>query len=159
VVRVLYPGSFDPVHNGHVELIEAASRLFDAVIVGVLTNPQKDSSVFSRDERLAMIEESVAHLPNVTTMPFAGLAVDAALAAEADALVKGLRTVTDFDAEMTMAQTNLAVSGVPTIFLPAASATGFIASRYVREIAKEGRDVSTLVPAPVARRLKERFAR
>ena len=159
MVRVLYPGSFDPLHNGHVELIEAAARLFDRVIVGVLTNPQKDTSLFSQDERLAMIEESTGHLSGVTAMPFAGLAVDAAQAAGADALMKGLRSVTDFDVEMTMAHTNLAVSGVPTIFLPTASATGFIASRYVREIAKEGRDVSSLVPAPVARRLKERFAR
>lgn len=159
MVRVLYPGSFDPLHNGHLELIEAASRLFDAVVVGVLTNPQKDSSLFSRDERLAMIEESTAHLSGVSAVPFEGLAVDAALAAEVDAILKGLRTVSDFDVEMTMAQTNLAVSGVPTIFLPSASASGFVASRYVREIAKEGRDVSTLVPAPVARRLKERFSR
>ncbi len=159
MVRVLYPGSFDPLHNGHVELIEAAARLFDGVIVGVLTNPQKDNSLFSRDERLAMIEESTAHLAGVTAMPFEGLAVDAAQAAGVDAIMKGLRSVSDFDVEMTMAHTNLAVSGVPTIFLPTASATGFIASRYVREIAKEGRDVSSLVPAPVARRLKERFAR
>ena len=90
---------------------------------------------------------------------FAGLAVDAAISAGVDAIVKGLRTVSDFDTEMTQAQTNLAVSGVPTIFLPSASAMAFLASRYMREIAREGRDVSALVPAPVARRLKERFAR
>jgi pantetheine-phosphate adenylyltransferase len=159
VVRVLYPGSFDPLHNGHVDVIEAASRLFDGVVVAILVNPQKDSSVFGMDERRAMVEESVGHLPEVSVVTFAGLAVDAAIAAGADAIVKGLRTVSDFDVEMTMAQTNLAVSGVPTVFLPSAPATGFVASRYVREIAREGRDVSGLVPAAVARRLKERFGR
>jgi pantetheine-phosphate adenylyltransferase len=157
VVRVLYPGSFDPLHNGHLEVIEAASRIFDAVVVVVMVNPGKDSSMFPLDERTAMIEESVRHLGHVEVTSFKGLAVDAALAAGADAIVKGLRTVSDFDTEMTMAQTNLAVSGVPTVFLPSASASAFLASRYVREIAREGRDVSALVPTPVARRLKERF--
>jgi pantetheine-phosphate adenylyltransferase len=108
-------------------------------------------------DRIAMIEESVAHLAGVRVVSHAGLAVDAALAAGVDAIVKGLRTVSDFDTEMTMAQTNLAVSGVPTIFLPSASAMAFLASRYIREIAREGRDVGALVPAPVARRLKEQF--
>ena len=159
MVRVLYPGSFDPLHNGHVDVVEAAARLFDEVVVAVMVNPQKDSSLFDLDERQAMIEESTSHLTGVSVITFAGLAVDAALAAEADALVKGLRTVSDFDSEMTMAQTNLAVSGVPTVFLPSISATSFVASRYIREIAREGRDVSALVPEPVAWRLKERFAR
>jgi pantetheine-phosphate adenylyltransferase len=159
VVRVLYPGSFDPLHNGHLEVVEAAAGIFDEVVVTVMVNPGKDASMFPLEERTAMIAESVEHLPTVSVTSFAGLAVDAALAAGADAIVKGLRTVSDFDTEMAMAQTNLAVSGVPTVFLPSASASAFLASRYVREIAKEGRDVSTLVPAPVARRLKERFAR
>ena len=158
MVRVLYPGSFDPLHNGHLELIEAASGIFDAVVVTVMVNPGKDASMFPLEERTAMIAESVEHLPDVSVVSFTGLAVDAALANGADAIVKGLRTVSDFDTEMAMAQTNLVVSGVPTVFLPSASASAFLASRYVREIAKEGRDVSTLVPAPVARRLKERFA-
>ncbi len=158
MVRVLYPGSFDPLHNGHLEVIEAASAIFDAVVVGVMVNPGKDSSLFDTTERQTMIEESVAHLDDVTVRTFSGLAVDAAGDAGVDALLKGLRTVSDFDAEMTMAQTNLAVSGVPTIFLPSASASAFLASRYIREIAREGRDVSALVPSPVARRLKERFA-
>jgi pantetheine-phosphate adenylyltransferase len=159
VVRVLYPGSFDPLHNGHLDVIEAAANLFDALVVTVMVNPQKDSSLFDMYERKAMIEETISHLPNATVTTFAGLAVDAAISAGVDAIVKGLRTVSDFDTEMTQAQTNLAVSGVPTIFLPSASAMAFLASRYVREIAREGRDVSALVPAPVARRLKERFAR
>jgi pantetheine-phosphate adenylyltransferase len=159
LVRVLYPGSFDPLHNGHVDVVEAAARLFDEVVVAVMVNPQKDTSLFDLDERQAMIEESTVHLAGVSVISFAGLAVDAALAAEADALVKGLRTVSDFDSEMTMAQTNLAVSGVPTVFVPSISSTSFVASRYIREIAREGRDVSSLVPEPVAWRLKERFAR
>jgi pantetheine-phosphate adenylyltransferase len=159
LVRVLYPGSFDPFHNGHLEVVETAADLFDGVVIAVMVNPQKDSALFSRDDRVAMIAESVTHLPPVDVTAFEGLAVDAARATQVDALVKGLRTVSDFDAEMTMAQTNFAVAGVPTIFLPSGSAHGFLASRYLREIAREGGDVSELVPAPVARRLKERFAR
>jgi pantetheine-phosphate adenylyltransferase len=147
------------LHNGHLDVIEAAAGIFDAVVVTVMVNPQKDSSLFDLHERRAMIEESVSHLPVVEVSTFAGLAVDAALDAGVDAIVKGLRTVSDFDTEMTQAQTNLAVSGVPTVFLPSASAMAFLASRYIREIAREGRDVSALVPAPVARRLKERFDR
>ncbi len=159
MVRVLYPGSFDPFHNGHLDVVETAADLFDGVIVAVMINPQKDASMFGRDQRVSMITESVAHLPQVDVAAYEGLAVDAARAARVDAIVKGLRTVSDFDTEMTMAQTNFAVSGVPTIFLPCGSASGFLASRYLREIAREGGDVSELVPAPVARRLKERFAR
>ena len=157
MVRVLYPGSFDPLHNGHLEVIEAAADLFDAVVVAVMVNPQKDSALVPVAERIAMIEESVAHLSGVSVVSHTGLAVDAAQAAGVDAIVKGLRTVSDFDTEMTMAQTNFAVSGVPTIFLPSASSMAFLASRYIREIAREGRDVSALVPAPVVRRLKEQF--
>ena len=123
VHSALYPGSFDPLHNGHLELIEAAARLFDGVIVGH-AQPPEGTSLFSQDERLAMIEESLA--TSRRPVATAGPGRRRRPSAGADVLMKGLRSVTDFDVEMTMAHTNLAVSGVPTIFLPTAARLGFI---------------------------------
>ena len=119
---VLYPGSFDPVHNGHIELIEVASKLYDEVIVAAMRNPQKGEPLF-----------------------------------EADFIVKGLRVVSDFESELMQAQMNLAVSGVHTVFIPSATTHSFLASKLIREIARFGGDVSTMVPPAVARRLAERY--
>lgn len=151
--KVLYPGSFDPLHNGHIEIIEMASRLFDEVVVVAMVNRVKEG-FFPLDQRVAMMEESLAHLPNVGIETSEGLVVDAAEALGATFIVKGLRTASDFEVEMQMAQTNKAVSGVETVFLPGGSAVGFLSSRWLREISIEGRDVSALVPEPVARALK-----
>jgi pantetheine-phosphate adenylyltransferase len=159
VPRVLYPGSFDPLHNGHLEIIEVAAQLFGPVVVAVMVNPQKADGFFPLAEREALIVDSVAHLADVTVEVHAGLVVDAAGRAGADFIVKGVRAAGDLEVEMQMAHTNYAVSGVRTVFLPSGSAVGFISSRYIREIAKEGRDVSSLVPEPVAVRLKERYSR
>ncbi len=157
--KVLYPGSFDPLHLGHLEIIEVASALFDEVVVAALVNPQKDSEFFSLAEREAAIVESTAHLANVSVTNFAGLVVDLARSLNADFIVKGLRTVSDFETEMQMAQMNLAVSGVRTIFLPATSEHSFLASKYVRDIARLGGDVTSTVPPAVAKRIQERYAR
>ncbi len=157
MTRVLYPGSFDPIHNGHVEIIETAARLFDSVVVAVMRNPQKGTPLFDLDERRAMIEESIAHLDDAEVTVFSSLVVDLAHEVGADMIVKGLRGVTDFEAELQMAQMNQAVSGVVTVFIPSTSADSYIASKYVREIARFGGDVLSMVPDPVARRLKERF--
>jgi len=157
VTRVLYPGSFDPVHNGHIELIEVASRLFDEVVVAAINNPQKTSGSFDLDERQASLCESVAHLPNVRITSFTGLVVDLARDIDADFIVKGLRAVSDFESEMQQAQMNLATSGVHTLFIPSATAHSFMASKWIREIAKFGGDVSSMVPEPVAKRLAERY--
>lgn len=157
MTRVLYPGSFDPFHNGHRELVEAAAYLFDEVVVAAIRNPGKDS-LFTLHEREEIIEEAVAHLKNVSVMHFSKLVVDVAKEINANFIIKGLRGTTDFDSEMTQAQVNLSVSGVHTLFIPSASANSFIASKYVREIARFGGDVSTMVPLGVVERLKEKYA-
>lgn len=158
MTRVLYPGSFDPIHNGHVELIEVAARLFDEVVVAAISNPQKGKGLFDLAERQEMIADSVAHLPNVTITSFSSLVVDLARDIEADFIVKGLRAVSDFESELQQAQTNLAISGMHTVFLPSATTHSFVASRLIREVARFGGDVSSMVPPSVARRLAERFA-
>jgi pantetheine-phosphate adenylyltransferase len=156
--KVLYPGSFDPLHNGHLEIIEIGSRLFGEVIVVAMVNRMK-AGFFPLDQRLALIEESVAHLANVRVDMSEGLVVDAADAFEAAFVVKGLRTPGDFEAEMQMAHMNKTVSGMETVFIPSGTSLGFLSSRYIREISSEGRDVSHLVPPPVADALKARVSR
>jgi pantetheine-phosphate adenylyltransferase len=157
-VRIaLFPGSFDPFHNGHLEVVESACRLFDEVIVAVLRNPQKGEPLFSLEERAEMLEESTTHLPRVRVVGMSTLVVNVAKEVGATAIVKGLRAVTDFENEMQMAQMNQQLSGIDTLFIPTASTHSFIASRLLREVARFGGDVSGLVPAPVAKRLQERF--
>lgn len=159
MTRVLYPGSFDPIHNGHLEIIETASRLFSHVVVAAMRNPSKGEPLFPLAEREAMLAESVAHLENVEVTMFSTLVVDLARQLEADFIVKGLRAVSDFESELQMAQMNHKISGVDTLFIPSASGNSFLASRLIREIARFGGDVSAMVPAPVAKRLQERYAR
>jgi pantetheine-phosphate adenylyltransferase len=158
VAKVLYPGSFDPFHNGHRELVETASFLFEHVVVATIRNPQKSAGLFTLEERQAMIGESLAHLDNISIVSVSKLVVDVAKDVGADFIIKGLRAVSDFENEMAQAQTNLAVSGVHTIFLPSASANSYIASKYIRDIARFGGDVSTMVPEAVALALKEKLA-
>lgn len=157
MASVLYPGSFDPIHNGHLEIIETAARLFDRVQVAAMRNPQKGEPLFSMDERRAMIEESVAHLDNVEVTMFSSLVVDLARERGADFIVKGLRAVSDFESELQMAQMNHKISGVDTLFIPSASGNSFLASKLIREITRFGGDVSNMVPPPVAKRLEEKY--
>ncbi|MBM3661947.1 MAG: pantetheine-phosphate adenylyltransferase [Actinomycetota bacterium] len=152
---VLYPGSFDPIHNGHVEIVETASRLFDRVVVAAMRNPQKGEPLFSLADRQELIEESLNHLSNVEVTMFSSLVVDLAREIGAHVIVKGLRAVSDFESELQMAQMNRSISGVDTLFIPSASGNSFLASRLIREIARFGGDVSNMVPAPVAERLAE----
>jgi pantetheine-phosphate adenylyltransferase len=156
--KVLYPGSFDPLHNGHVDIVEIASRLFGEVIVAAMVNREK-VGFFPLEERLALIEEALGHLPNVRVSAQEGLVIEAAAALHVDFIVKGLRTASDFEVEMQMAQMNKAVTGVETVFLPSDSALGYLSSRWIREIAAEGGDVSALVPEAVGRTLKARYGK
>jgi pantetheine-phosphate adenylyltransferase len=155
MAKVLYPGSFDPLHNGHLEIIETAAGLFDSVTVAAMHNPQKGNGAHPLEDRQAMIRESLAHLPNVEVVMFSGLVVDLARDVGADFIVKGLRMVSDFEGEMQMAQMNFAVAGIHTVFLPSTSKSSFLASKYIRDMSRFGRDVTDMVPPPVARRLAE----
>jgi len=157
VSRVLYPGSFDPLHNGHLEIIETASRLFDSVVVAAMRNPQKGTPFFGLEERQQMIEDSTAHLGNIEVTQFSSLVVDLAKEVGADFIVKGLRGVTDFENELQMAQMNQAVSGVVTVFIPSTSEDSYIASKFIRDIARFGGDVMSMVPGPVQEKLRAKL--
>jgi pantetheine-phosphate adenylyltransferase len=154
----LIPGSFDPVTNGHLDIVDRTARKFDQVLVAVATNTRKSAALFSVEERVAMLQEVTAHLPSVQVRSFAGLLADFAVAHAVTAIVKGLRAVSDFDYELQMAQLNLRLSGVDTLFMPTAPEHSFLSATLVREVANYGGDVSSMVPPVVAQRLKERFA-
>ena len=153
----LIPGSFDPFHNGHLEVVERASNIFDEIVVAAIRNPQKSESLFDLDERHAMIAESCAHIPNVRIVSISTLLVNVARDVNATAIVKGLRAVSDFESELQMAQMNRSLSGVETLFIPTSSSHSFIASRLLREVAKFGGDVAPFVPEPVRVRLAGKF--
>lgn len=155
--RVVCPGSFDPVTNGHLDIIERASRLFDEVVVAVLVNQNK-TGLFSIPERIELLERAVGHLPNVRVDSFQGLLVDFCRDHGITAIVKGLRAVTDFDYELQMAQMNGSLTEVDTVFVPTSPAWSFLASSLVKEVAKYGGDVSSLVPAHVLERLTEAYS-
>ena len=146
----LFPGSFDPFHNGHLEIVERASHLFDEVVVAALRNPQKSSALFDLAERQEMLEEVTAHIPSVRIVSVSTLLVNVARDVGASAIVRGLRAVSDFETEMQMAQMNHHLSGVETIFIPTSSKYSFVASKLVREVARFGGDVSAFVPKVVA---------
>lgn len=148
-IRVLYPGSFDPIHNGHVEIVETAASVFDDVIVAAVGNPNKGSGFFDLAERAELMAEVFAHLPNVRSLTHSDLVVRLAVDQRVDFIIKGLRAVSDFESELQMAQLNKEMTGVETMFLPSTSSSSFIASKYVREIARFDGDVSSMVPGPV----------
>ena len=157
MATALCPGSFDPVTLGHVDIIERTARHFDEVIVAVVRNPQKTQSLFDLQERQEMLEKSVAHLGNVRIAFFEGLLVEFANEHGAQAIVKGLRAVTDFDYELQMAQMNQRLSGIDTFFLSTSPRYSFLSSSLVREVARFGGDVSGMVPKHVNDRLVEMF--
>jgi pantetheine-phosphate adenylyltransferase len=153
----LFPGSFDPFHNGHVEIVERASRLFDEVVVAAVRNPQKGAQLFDLKEREDLLEQVTAHLPSVRIVSMSTLTVWVARDVGANAIIRGLRAVSDFEAEMQMAQMNNHLSGVETIFIPTSAEWSFLASKLVREVWRFGGDVSAFVPEPVAKALAAKY--
>lgn len=156
MTKAMYPGSFDPLHLGHLNIVEIASSIFDEVVVVTMQNPEK-KSFLSLETREDLLKSSFSHLSNVSTANSSGLVVNAAADLEATVIVKGLRSTGDFEIEMQMAQTNKTVAGVETIFIPSEPAHSHISSRFIREIATLGGDVSALVPESVASLLMGRL--
>jgi len=156
---VIYPGSFDPITFGHLDIIRRAAKLFDHVYVAVMTNTQK-SALFTLDERLQMLKASTAGLPNVTCETFAGLAVEYAKSRGATAMVRGLRAVSDFEVELKMAHANRHLDpGIEMVYLMTNSEHAFLSSTIVKEVASMGGYVGDWVPEPVAAMLKAKFSR
>lgn len=169
MATVLYPGSFDPIHLGHLDIIEQSAELFTAagpgdqgvIVVAVMHNHDKPGGTFDIDDRVRLIVESVAEVGlagRVRVITHSGLAVDAARVADADFIVKGLRNAADFEVEQQMALTNYSVTGIRTVYLPCGTDRGFISSRFVREIALYGGLIDHLVPGPVAAAFTTRLA-
>ncbi|MDP9640249.1 pantetheine-phosphate adenylyltransferase [Actinopolyspora lacussalsi] len=155
--RAVCPGSYDPVTNGHLDIIERAAGLFDEVTVAVLVNKSK-KSLFDVDERIEMVREVSKPWPNVVVDSWHGLLVDYCKANGIGAIVKGLRAVSDFDYELQMAQMNQRLSGVETLFMSTNPLYSFLASSLVKEVATYGGDVSNLLPPKIERRLLDRLA-
>jgi pantetheine-phosphate adenylyltransferase len=152
----LCPGTFDPVTNGHLDIIGRASRRFDQLVVGVLDNPSK-APLFSVEERVAMLKAVTADLDGVEVASFSGLLVDFAESRGIGTIVKGLRAVSDFDYELQMAQMNHRLRGVETFFMSTDPNWSYLSSSLVREVARFGGDVSSLVPEVVVARLAEKL--
>jgi pantetheine-phosphate adenylyltransferase len=157
VRRVVCPGSFDPVTNGHMDIIGRSAALFDEVIVAVLINEAK-TGFFPVEERMALLRETTAEYDNVRIESFRGLLVDFCRARDAGIVVKGMRAVSDFDYEMQMGQMNFGLAGVETLFMPTNPLYSFLSSSLVKDVAKWGGDVAGHVPEPVRARLMERMA-
>ncbi|MGY1636412.1 pantetheine-phosphate adenylyltransferase [Geodermatophilus sp. SYSU D00742] len=150
--RAVCPGSFDPVTNGHVDVINRAAALYDELVVAVLVNPGK-AGLFTVEERMELLRDAVAGLSNVTVDNFQGLLVDYCRGKDIPVIVKGLRAVSDFEYELQMAQMNRELAGIETLFVPTAPQVGHLSSSLVKQIATFGGDVSSLVPKAVHDRL------
>lgn len=155
--RAIYPGSFDPVTNGHLDVVDRARKLFDEVIVAVAHNDQKQP-LFTLEERLDLLRTTIGHLDKVEIAPLDGLLVDFALARQATAVIRGLRAVSDFEFEFQMALMNRKLEAtVETIFLMPKEEYTYLSSRIVKEIARLGGDVAEFLPAPVAAALRAKL--
>ena len=156
-LTALCPGTYDPVTNGHLDIIGRASQTFEAVVVGALENPSKQP-MFTLEERVAMLKEACSGMPNVIVVSFRGLLVDLARSQEGDAaIVKGLRAVSDYEYEIQMAQMNHRLAGVETLFMPTSPKWSFLSSSLVKEVAQLGGNVSGLVPDHVRTALDDRL--
>ncbi|WP_182026397.1 pantetheine-phosphate adenylyltransferase [Vibrio rotiferianus] len=156
-MKVIYPGTFDPVTNGHLNLIERTHEMFDEVIIGVAASPSKNT-MFSLEERVALMEEVVAHLPGVSVKGFSGLLVDFAKHEQAKVLIRGLRTTVDFEYEFGL--TNMyrkLLPGLESVFLTPEEEFAFLSSTIVREVAIHGGNINQFVPAPVAKAIEKKL--
>ncbi|MDX1266148.1 MAG: pantetheine-phosphate adenylyltransferase [Oceanisphaera sp.] len=157
-IRVIYPGTFDPITNGHLDLIERASQLFNEVIVGVAFSPSK-RPMFELEERVALVQEVTRSLGNVKVVGFSGLLVDFAKAHQANVLIRGLRAVSDFEYEFQLANMNRRLMPeLESVFLTPAEENSFISSTLVKEVAIHGGDISQFVPAAVAEAIAQKLA-
>jgi pantetheine-phosphate adenylyltransferase len=157
VRRAVCPGSFDPVTNGHLDIIGRAAEIYDEVVVGVLVNHTK-KGLFTIPERMELLRETTAHFGNVVVDSFEGLLVDFCRAQDIPVVVKGLRAISDFDYELQMAQMNHRLAGVETLFMTTNPLYSFLSSSLVKEVAKYDGDVSELVPEAVITRMRPRLA-
>ena len=155
-VRAIFPGSFDPITNGHLDVIERGRKLFDELIVAVGRSPIKNS-LFTPEERVEMISELTAEMPDVSVESFDGLTVEYAAKKEADVILRGLRSLTDVHYEFKLAMTNRAVAGIETVFVMTSEQYGFTSSTLIREVASLGGNISNLVPKNVHDRLQHRL--
>jgi pantetheine-phosphate adenylyltransferase len=159
VRTVVYPGSFDPLTNGHLDIIRRAAKLFDNVIVGIANNEEK-KALFSLKERVQLVEQSISELPNVRVDSFSGLLVDYVEKAGGQAVIRGLRAISDFEFEFQLALMNRKLNErVETIFMMPKETYTFLSSRIIKEIARLGGDVKAFVPAQVEAALKKKLAR
>jgi pantetheine-phosphate adenylyltransferase len=155
MVTAIYPGSFDPVTKGHVDVVSRASHLFDTVIMAVVRDPGAKNALFDVSERLALLEASVSHLPNVIVKDFDGLLVDFARTYGATVIIRGLRAISDFETEFKMSQMNKVLyPECETVFVMASLEYTFLSSSMVKEVVRLGGDVTGLVPEPVLKALK-----
>ena len=157
MLKAVYPGSFDPVTYGHMDIIKRSAKIVDELIVGILVNKAK-MPLFSVEERVKMLEEVTCNLPNVRIIPFEGLLVDFAKELDAKVVIRGLRAITDFEYELQMAQTNQKLqSDIETLFLTTSLDYSYLSSTTVKEVAAFGGDISQFVPEAVADRMKDKM--
>ena len=157
-IRAVFPGSFDPITNGHLDVIRKGNKLFDELIVAVGQSPVKEE-FFTLAERVEMIKQLMADMPRVSVESYNCLTVEFAAEKKADVMLRGLRNLTDVQYEFQLAMTNRSVAGIETIFVMTREEFGFVSSTMVREVAMLGGDVSKLIPIPVYNRLRERLAK
>jgi pantetheine-phosphate adenylyltransferase len=157
-VRAIFPGSFDPITNGHLDVISRSMRLFDELIIAVGRSPIKNQ-LFTPEERVEMITELTVDMPGVSVESFEGLTVQYAAQRKADVILRGLRSLTDVQYEFQLAMTNRAVAGIETVFIMTSEQYGFTSSTLIREVASLGGDLSNLIPESIYRRLQQRFDR